>query len=87
MHSRAHVAAAVRAFLVEHHQLIGVFNRQLSQQDLVDQREDRGICAYSERQRQDCDGRKKRAAAQAANRQAEIGHGCGHASGLTGLAA
>ena len=51
----------------------GVLHRQLPQQDLVDQREDGGVGADAQRQRQDRDGRKQRAAAQAADGKAEIG--------------
>ena len=67
-----HVVAGVRPLLVEHHQALGIAHRELAQQDLVDQREDRGVGADAERQRQDGDGGEERAAAEAAQRQAEV---------------
>ena len=72
VHARAHVAAAVRARLIQHHQLVRVLHRQLAQQDLVDQREDRGVRADAERERQDRDDRKQRAAKEAADGQLEV---------------
>ena len=93
VHARAHVAAHVRALLVEHHQLVGGVNGQLAQQELVDQREDRGVGADAERQGEDGDGGKQRAAAKAAERQAEVVQKGGHehltefrAPGLAGVA-
>ena len=75
VHPRAHVAAVVRPALVEHHQLLGCPDRQLPQQDLVDQREDRRVRADAQGQRQDRHRREQRAAAQAADRQAEVSQG------------
>ena len=78
-----HVAAVVRPLLVEHHQLIGVGHRQLAQQDLVDQREDRGIRADAERQRQDRDDREQRAAPEPADGKAKVVGGQSHV-GMSG---
>ena len=73
-----HVVAGVRPLLVEHHQALGVAHRQLAQQDLVDQREDRGVGADAEGQREDRDRGEERAAAEAAQRQAEVVGRKGH---------
>ena len=48
-------------------------DRQLPQQHLIDQREDRGVGADPEGQRQDGHDREQRAAAKAADGKAEIG--------------
>ncbi len=72
VHPRAHVAAVVAAALVEHDQLVRRLDRQLAQQDLVDQREDRRIGADAERQRQDRHDGKQGAAAEAAQGEAQI---------------
>jgi hypothetical protein len=55
----AHVAAVVRALLEQHDQLLGRRNRQLPQQDLIDQREDGGVRADSQSKRQDRDDREE----------------------------
>ena len=68
-----HVAAVVRALLVEHHELLRCSHRQLAQQDLVDQREYRGIGPDAERQRQNRDAGKQRVAAKTTQGKAEIG--------------
>ena len=73
VHPGAHVAAHVGALLIEHDQLIGTSHRQLAQQHLVDQREDRGVGPDPQGERQDRHSREQRAAAQAANRKAEVG--------------
>ena len=64
--------------LIEHHQLVGRLHRQLAQQDLIDQREDRGVGADPQRQRQDRDGREQRAAAKAAQGEPEVGEDGSH---------
>jgi len=76
----AHVAAHVRATLVEHHQLIGRLDRQLPQENLIDERVDRRIRADAERQRQDGDRREEGTAAEAAEREPKIGEGVEHGS-------
>jgi hypothetical protein len=48
VHPRSHVVAVVGTLLVEHHQLVGACDRQLAEQQLIDQRENRGICADSQ---------------------------------------
>jgi hypothetical protein len=65
VHPDPHVAAVVRALLVEHDQLVGVRDRQLPEQDLVDQRKNRGVGANPERQREDGHGGEQRTAAGA----------------------
>ena len=87
MHPRPHVAAVVRAVLVEHDQLFGSRDRQLPQQDLVDQREDRRIGPDAERQRQDRHGGKQRTPPQSADRKTEVGRDGGHAGCLDGIGA
>jgi hypothetical protein len=72
VHPRSHVAAVVRALLVELHELVRVRDGQLPQQQLIQQGEDRGIGADAECQRQDRHGREQRTAAQPAQRQAKI---------------
>ena len=84
VHPRAHVAAAVRARLVEHHQLVRVLDRQLAEQDLVDQREDRGVGADAKRERQDRHDREQRAAEQAADGELQVVRGQRHYGGLDG---
>jgi len=74
MHSRSHVAAVVRALLKEHDQLFGNGYRQLPQQDLIDQREDRGVGANPQRQRQDRHRREQRAAAKPTQRKPKVSH-------------
>ena len=66
------------AGLIEHHQLVGVLHRQLPQQDLVDQRENRGVGADAKGQREDGDGGEQRIAAQAADREFQIGEEVAH---------
>ena len=61
--------------LVEHHQLIRTRHRQLAQQNLVDERENRRIGANSEREGQDRDDREERAAAETAQSESKVGHG------------
>ena len=63
----------VRALLIQHDQLVGRRDRQLAQQDLVDQREDRGVGADAERQRENRDRREQGAAPKPAQREAQIG--------------
>ena len=88
VHPRAHVAAHVRALLVEHDQLVRARDRQLAQQDLIDEREDGGVGADAERERQDRDGREQGTAAESAERQAQVGqdaHGYWTEEGTFGL--
>ena len=73
----------MRPLLVEHHQLLGILHRQLAQQHLVDQREDRGVGADAERERQDRDDGEERAAEQPAQGQPEVVDGLSH-GGLDG---
>ena len=72
VHARAHVAAAVRTRLIQHHQFVRVLHRQPAQQDLVDQREDRGVRPDAEREREDRDDREQRASKEAAHGQLEV---------------
>ena len=44
----------------QQHQLLRFFHRKQAKQDLIEQREDRGIATDAERQRQDCNGAKHR---------------------------
>ena len=80
MHPRAHVAAVVRTLLIKHHQPIRVFDRQLAQQDLIHQRENRRVRANPKRERQRRDDGKEWIAAQPADGQAQVcrrsSHGC-----------
>src|SRR6185436_4685894 len=78
VHPRSHVAAVVRALLVEHHQLLGRFHRQLAQQDLIDQREDGGVGADAQREREDGDNREQRAAKQPTDCKSEVVERKGH---------
>ena len=61
------------ALLVEHDQLIRSSDRQLSQQHLVDEREDRGVCADPERQGQNRHNREQRASAKPTHREPKVG--------------
>jgi hypothetical protein len=78
MHPRPHVAPVVVAFLVEHDQLVGLLDRQLSQQHLVDERENGRVGADAKSQGQDRHQREQRAAAQPADREPEIGQNGSH---------
>ena len=78
MHPRAHIAAVVTALLVQHHELVRGADGQLAQQNLVDQREDRGIGADAQGERQDRDNREERASAQTTEGQSEVGEDGGH---------
>jgi hypothetical protein len=62
----------VRTLLIEHHELFGVLHRQLAQQDLIDQREDRRVRADAQRQREDGHDRKERAAKQPSHGQLHV---------------
>ncbi len=73
VHPGAHVAAVVRALLIEHDQLIWSCDRQLAQQHLVNERENGRICANSEGERQDGHNREQRAAAESPERKAKVG--------------
>ncbi len=59
-------------FLVKHHQLFRRGHRELAQDDLVDQGENRRIRPDPERKRQDRDDGEERAAEQAADGQTEL---------------
>ena len=72
------------ALLVEHDQLIGSSDRQLSQQHLVDEREDGGVCADPERQGQDRHNREQRASAKPTHREPKVGKQSVHRDGLDG---
>ncbi len=72
MHPRAHVAAVVRAALIEHDELLGRLDGQLPQQHLVDQREDGGIGANPQGEREDGDNRKERAPPESAQGKAQV---------------
>ena len=61
----------------------GLYDRQLPQQHLVDEREDGGICANSEREGQDGDNREQRAAAKSPEREAKVGQEGIHREALT----
>ena len=72
VHARPHVAAVVAPLLVQHDQLLGILDRQLPEQHLVDQREDRRIRANPERQGQDGDDGEQRAAAKPPECQSKV---------------
>ena len=78
MHPLSHVAAVVRALLVEHDELIRSSDRQLAQDHLIDQREDGRVRADTQRQRQDRDDGEQRAPEQAADSEADVVEGKGH---------
>ena len=87
VHPRAHVAAHVAGFLMQHHQLIGSSDRELPQEDLVDQRKNRGVGADSERNRGNRHNRKQRTSTEAPDRKLDIGkRGC-HTSSWTNFEA
>ena len=83
VHPRAHVAAHVRAALVEHDQLLGRRDRQLAQQNLVDQREDGRIGTDAEGERQNRHRRKQWTAAKSPDCQAQVGQRAGHIGSWT----
>jgi hypothetical protein len=68
----------VVALLVQHDELIGVPDRELPQQHLVDQRENGRVGANAQGQRQDRDEREEWAAAQSADGELEVGQNGGH---------
>ena len=72
MHPVAHVAPVVGSPLVEHHQLIGILDRQLAEHELIHQSEDGGVGADTQCQRKDRYGGEQRAAANRAEREAQI---------------
>lgn len=77
VHPRAHIAAAVGPLLIKHDQLVRALDRQLAQQNLVDQREDGRVRPNSERQRQDGDNREQGTAEQSADGELEVVHAGG----------
>jgi hypothetical protein len=85
VHPPSHVAAVVDAFLIEHHQLVRGGHGQLPEQDLIDQRENRGVGADSQREREDRDRGEERVPSEAAEREAKIGKYRGHAGCLDGI--
>ena len=68
VHPGPQVAAHVRPLLVQHHELFRGFHGELAQQELVDQREDRGVGPNPESQREDRNGREQGVAAEAPER-------------------
>jgi hypothetical protein len=62
----------VRPALIQHDELFGRADRQLPEQELVDEREDRGIGADAERQRQDRDRGEQRTPAEPSKGEAEV---------------
>ena len=78
VHPRSHVAAVVCALLVQHHQLVRSRHRQLAQQNLIDQREDRGVGADAQCQRQDRHNGEQRAAEEPAHGKPDVVEGQGH---------
>ena len=72
------------AALEEHDQLIGSLDRELAQQNLIDQREDSRVGADSKRERQNGNRGEKRAPAQPAKCIAQIGPGSAHIESLDG---
>jgi hypothetical protein len=50
VHAGAHVAPAVRSLLVEHDELVGILDRELAEEQLIEQREDGGIGPDAERE-------------------------------------
>jgi hypothetical protein len=78
VHSRSHVAAHVRTLLVQHHQLFGLPDRQLSQQNLIEKGEDGCVGADSEGERQNRDRREERVANEPAQSKPQVTGG-GHA--------
>ena len=73
---REHVAAGVVAVVIaralEQHQLLGVLDRQAAQQYFVNQREDSGVGADAERDRQQSNRGEQGRAGEAANGVAKI---------------
>ena len=59
-------------FLIQHHQLFGVYHRELTQQDLIDEGEDRRIGADSETERENRHDRKERTAQKAAHGEPDV---------------
>ena len=71
-----------RAGAVEHDELLGRLHRQHPQQHLVGEREDRGVRADAERQRQHDDDGEGRRLEEGAQGVAEIAHDGGYHEGL-----
>jgi hypothetical protein len=78
MHPLSHVAAVVRALLVEHDELIRSSDRKLAQDHLIDQREDGRVRANTQRQRQDRDDGEQGASEQASDSEADVVERKGH---------
>ena len=73
VHPGAGIAAHIRGVLVQHDELVRRADRQLAQDDLIEEGEDRGICADSQRQRQDRHRGEERVPAKAAQRKPQVG--------------
>ena len=61
----------------EQHELVRVFHRQRAQEELVDEREDRGVGADADRNRQDGHGCEDRRLPQLAHGKREVVHRAG----------
>jgi hypothetical protein len=72
MHSVPHIAPIVGSPLKQHYQPVRVIYRQLSQQDLVNQGEDRGIRANSQSERKDSDCGEEGTSAKRAQGEPEV---------------
>ena len=67
-----------RAVLPDDHEPIGVLERQAIDEHGLDDREDRGVRADAERERQHGDGGEARRAQPESNRVAKVLKECGH---------
>ena len=73
VHSQAVIVAGVRGLLVQHDETAGIFHRQQTHHKLIEDCEDGGVRADSERERQDRDACEQRAPRQCAEGELQVG--------------
>ena len=78
MHAVAHVVSVVGAPLIQHHQLVRLLHRQLAQQNLIKQGENRRIAANPQRHREDRHRGEQRTATKRAQSKSKVQRQIGH---------